>query len=71
MRVAEVKGNKRNWFKIAVILYGFVIIAVVFAFVVFGAGFFTPPTSQPNIVTTIPTPTPIVRSILTNTASGR
>jgi hypothetical protein len=34
----------------------------VFAFVVFGAGFFTPPTSQPNIVTPIPTiTTPFVK----------
>ena len=61
--VAEVKGNKRNWFKITIVLYGFVIIAVVFAFVVFGAGFFTPQTSQPNIVTTIPTPTPTAASL--------
>ena len=64
MESAEVKGNKRNWFKITVVLYGFVIIAVVFAFVVFGAGSFTPQTSQPNIVTTIPTPTPTAVSLV-------
>ena len=56
--VAEIKGNKRNWFNIAILLIGFVIVSAVFAYVVLGAGFFTPQTSQSNVVTTISTPTP-------------
>jgi hypothetical protein len=51
------EGNKKNRVNIAVVLISFIIIAGVFAFVVFGAGFFTPHTSQQNVVTTIPTPT--------------
>ena len=56
--VAEEKGIKKNWFNIAILLIGFVIVAAVFAFFVLGAGFFTPHTLQPTVVTPIPTPVP-------------